>query len=58
MIAGRITNLDTQSSCKKSRENWSDKRGSRSSLLKKLERLVNKELPNKTDKGHFGGEGV
>jgi hypothetical protein len=31
---------------------------SRSSLLKRLERLVNKELPNKIDKGHLVGEGV
>jgi hypothetical protein len=42
----------------KSLERTYQKRGSRSSLLKELEWLVNKELPNKIDKGHLAGEEV
>jgi hypothetical protein len=41
MAAGRITNLDTQSSSKKSRENYGQKRGIQIKPSKQLEWLVN-----------------
>jgi hypothetical protein len=59
MAARRITKHDTLYALPKSLERTMvRKKGSRSRLLKKSERLVNKQLPNKINNGYLAGETV